>query len=195
MAQRPTNRAGTGNQRRQPAANPQPRAPRAPAQPRPAPAAAPATPAAPRPPKAPYTPEQRFRLWVIAAVAVIGLGIVTYFPPSSVFGPRGGPVAGGPIAGGGVTPPPSGPIAGGGTPPAAPTQVTCPVQTVTFEDGPARVVSGLPQTAPTLQGCERVTNMQLSGRCPGHEVHFVSPSGDPRWKYRVNCPTLVKTTT
>src|SRR3989338_4161360 len=111
MAQRPTNRAGTGNQRRQPAANPQPRAPRAPAQPRPAPAAAPATPAAPRPPKAPYTPEQRFRLWVIAAVAAIGLGIVVYNPPAFIA-PRG-PVAGGPGGGGAVTPPPPGPVAGG----------------------------------------------------------------------------------
>ena len=173
-------------------ATPRNRAPAAPAQPAAAPAAAPATPAAPRPPKAPYTPEQRFRLWVIAAVAAIGLGIVVYNPPAFIA-PRG-PVAGGPGGGGAVTPPPPGPVAGGGTPPA-PQQVQCPVQTVTFDDGPARVVSGLPVTAPTLQGCERVTNMQLSGRCPGHEVHFVSPSGDPRWKYRVNCPTLVKTTT
>src|SRR3989344_2631390 len=120
MAQRPTNRAGTGNQRRQPAARqPQPRTPRAPAQPRqPAPAAPPppAQPAAPRPPKQPYTPEQRFRLWVIAAIAVLAVGIVVYFPPA-LIAPRG------PVAGGGVTPPPSGPVAGGGTvTPPAPVQ-------------------------------------------------------------------------
>lgn len=59
---------------------------------------------------------------------------------------------------------------------------------VTYDDGPAYVIAGLPERDAHGRPLCVVKDRSFKGSCPGHEVRF-DPSDKPGWQYHIVCPT------
>ena len=79
------------------------------------------------------------------------------------------------------------------TPTPAPAAAQIPIPAtcrrhVTYDDGPAKVVAGLPERDARGNPICITKSREFRGSCPGHEVIFES-SDKPGWQYHIVCPT------